>query len=332
MANSSDTSSYEQLLGRLQGDAFQDEVCARLQSLIMDFQRIPAKPSGDGGLDGLSHGQEFCYCCYGPEQEPVKLKTKSLKDDIIKKFNADLRKLFELEFKGKSQLVHKQNEELATIMGASNKIKNIYLVLSWFQTHRVIGPLNTHFAKYKSSSQLRYIHEDATMTIWGPKDIATRGHLDEQTLFRIENRALIERIQTASSEQITKTTEGDFNAKFDDLKRRRPTRSHHIDAIAKDFREAWATSIALDNELASTSLGLHQVLETARSDAARTARVRSMGTTDPYSLIETMRAEVINQLGQGFGDRLGALTSKVADGVVAGLIGECPLEWRDDRV
>ena len=47
-------------------------MCARLQGHITDFQRIPDKPSGDGGLDGLSHGQECAYCCYGPEQDPVK--------------------------------------------------------------------------------------------------------------------------------------------------------------------------------------------------------------------------------------------------------------------
>ena len=54
---------YEKLVGKLEGNAFEEEVCARLQTIFVDFQLIPAKPHGDGGLDGLSHGQERGYCC-----------------------------------------------------------------------------------------------------------------------------------------------------------------------------------------------------------------------------------------------------------------------------
>jgi hypothetical protein len=325
-----DPSLYEKLVGRLEGDAFQDEACVRLQRLFADFQRVPAKPSGDGGLDGLSHGQERCYCCYGPEQDPIKVKIKDLKDDIVKKFNADLRKLFELDFDPKQQLVNAPNAELATILGAGNKIKNIYLVLSWFETHRVIGPLNTHFAKCMKASKLQYIHADAKLTIWGPKDLSTLGEIDEHTLFRIENPTLFQRVQSASAATLIQGVGGDFDAKFDDLKLRRPARSEHIDKLAQTFREAWAAAIALDNELASTSVGLHEALESARTDAARSALVRSMSEDEPHKLINAMREDVVQRLGQGFGDRLGSLTSKVADGVVAGLIGECPLEWRDE--
>lgn len=332
MARKSNPSEYEKLLGSLDGDAFQDEVCARLQKLFTDFQRVPAKPSGDGGLDGLSHGQERCYCCYGPEQDPLKLKTKgSFKDEIVEKFNKDLRKLFELTFDKGNGLAHAPTEELGTIIGHGNKIKNVYLVASWFESHRVIGPLNTSFAKYKKASSLKYLDEDATLTIWGPKDLATLGEIDEHTLFRIANPKLFERVQNATAESLIQDAVGDFDAKFDDLKQRRPSRSEHIDEIAHDFREAWAAAIVLDDELASTSVGLHQELEEARSDAAQSARVRSMNTEDPYDLIQALSNDVVERLGQGFGDRLGSLTQKVATGVVAKLIGECPVEWRDDH-
>jgi hypothetical protein len=140
---------------------------------------------------------------------------------------------------------------------------------------------------------------------------------------------LFERLRAASAADIPADATGDFDAKFDDLKRRRPGRAAHIDGLAKDFRDAWAAAIALDNDLASTSVVLHEALETARTDAARAARVRSMGDAEPYELIATMQEDVVERLGQGFGQRLGGLTSKVADGVVAGLIGECPIEWRD---
>ncbi len=329
MAREQDLTEYEKFIGGLEADRFQDEVCARLQGHITDFQRIPDKPSGDGGLDGLSHGQECGYCCYGPEQDPVKLKAKGLRDDIVEKFSEDLRKLFEVTIGPNRRVVHAANAELATIMGDGNKIRAIYLVVSWFETHRVIGALNTAFKRYKKGSQLNFVHADATLTIWGPKDLATRGPLDEHTLFRLKNQDLFERLRAASAADIPPDATGDFDAKFADLKQRRPARAAHIDALAKDFRDTWAAAIALDNDLASTSVVLHEALETARTDAARAARVRSMGDAEPYELIATMQEDVVNRLGQGFGQRLGGLTSKVADGVVAGLIGECPIEWRD---
>ena len=86
MAFHSNTADYEKLIGSLEGDAFEDEVCSRLLKIFLDFQSIPAKPHGDGGLDGLSHGQKHAYCCYGPEQEVRKLENKGLKDDIVRKF------------------------------------------------------------------------------------------------------------------------------------------------------------------------------------------------------------------------------------------------------
>jgi len=323
-------SDYEQLLGSLEGDAFQAEVCARLQFLFLDFQSIPDKPYGDGGLDGLSHGQDCGYCCYGPEQDPVKLKGKGLKDDIIQKFNADLRKLFEVEYGGNRRLSHARNAELETIIGEGNRLKNIYLVVSSFETHRIIGPLNTAFNKYKQNSELRFISTDAKLTIWGPKQLTTLGVVDEQTLFRMANRTLFERLHTVTAADVQLDTAGDFDDKFEDLRRRRPSRAEHIAELATDFRAAWAAAIMLDNELASTSVVFHEALEAARADVARSARLRSIGTGEPYEMIEAMRQDVVDRLGQDFGQRLGGLTSKVADGVVAGLIGECPLEWRDD--
>lgn len=322
---------YEKLLGKLEGNAFQDEVCARLETIFVDFQRIPAKPHGDGGLDGLSHGQERAYCCYGPEQEVRKLENQGLKDDIVGKFSGDLRKLFELEFQ-KRKLRHAPNAELATIMGAGRRIKHVHLIVSWLESHRVIGPLNTNFDKYKTASKLQFVDASATVTVWGPKKLATLGAIDDHALFRIQNPALIACVQAASAAEFVKNGGGDFDAKFEDLKRRRPESAVKIEGIAQKLREAWAAAIALDNDLSKNSLGLHQTLESVRSDAALSGQVKSMSATDPYQLIQMMREEVASQLGQGFGDSLGPLTARIAQGVVAGLIGECPVDWRENHV
>jgi len=330
MVSRSNLDDYEKLIAKLEGNVFEDEVCARLQTMIVDFQAIPAKPHGDGGLDGLSHGQERAYCCYGPELEARKLDNKGLKDDIVNKFSDDLRKLFELDFE-KKKLKHAPNEELETIMGADRKIKHVCLIVSWFESHRVIGPLNTHFGRFKASSQLRFVDTDATVTVWGPKNLAALGAVDEHTLFRIQNPALIACVQTASAAEFVKDGGGDFDAKFDDLKRRRPGSAAKVEGISQKLREAWAAAIALDNDLSKNSLGLHQVLESVRSGAALSAQVKSMSAPDPYQLIDTMHKEVAVQLEQGFGNRFGPLTPRITQGVVASLIGECPIDWRDDH-
>lgn len=326
----SETYDYQKLIGKLEGDAFEGEVCSRLQTIFVDFQRIPAKPQGDGGLDGLSHSQERGYCCYGPEQEVRKMNNQGLKDAIVTKFGDDLRKLFELESCNRT-LKHALNGELETIMGEDRKIKHVYLIVSWFESHRVIGPLNTRFTKYKAASQLRFVEAAATLTIWGPKDLAALGAIDEFTLFRIENPSLIKNVQTASAANLVKDGGGEFDAKFDDLKMRRPSCAARIDGLAEKFRDAWAAAIALDNDLSKNSLGLHQILESVRSDAALSAQIKSLSATDPYLLIEKMGEEVKDRIDKEFGNRFGPLTPRIAQGVVAGLVGECPIEWRDDR-
>ena len=330
MPSRSNLADYEKLIGKLEGNAFEDEVCARLQNIFVDFQRIPAKPHGDGGLDGLSHCQERGYCCYGPEQDVRKLENKGLKEAIVNKFSGDLRKLFELETE-KKKLKHVTNEELATIMGDSRKIKSVHLIVSCFESHRVIGPLNTSFDKYKAASQMKFVDAAATLTLWGPTDLATLGAVDEHTLFRIKNPALIACVQAASAAVLVKDASGGFDAKFDDLKRRRPGGAAKIDGIAAQLREAWAAAIALENDISKNSLGLHQDIESVRTNAALSAQVKSMSATDPYQLIDKMVEEVAGGFQQGFGNRFGPLTPRITQGVVASLIGECPIDWRDDH-
>ncbi len=93
---------YAETLTILTGNPFEDEVCARLQTAILDFQTISTKPNGDGGLDGLSDNCTIGYCCYGPEFDSFK-DEQELNSDIVKKFRSDLRKLFELRSKKEDQ-------------------------------------------------------------------------------------------------------------------------------------------------------------------------------------------------------------------------------------
>ena len=63
---------YGRTLAELSGDDFEDEVSARLESVIVDFQSVPASPHGDAGLDAFSHAGEMGYCCDGRCTTPSK--------------------------------------------------------------------------------------------------------------------------------------------------------------------------------------------------------------------------------------------------------------------
>jgi hypothetical protein len=318
---------YAKLVGALEKEEFEEEICAFLGTYIADFQRVPAKPSGDAGLDGLSHGQTHAYCCYGPEQEPWKKNLSGLKDDILEKFRSDLRRLFELKFDAKNKLIPNPNAEMATILAPGRKLTNIYLVVSWFETHRIIGPLNKSFAQYKAASSCTYIDVTAQPTIWGPHDLATRWVVDELALFRVENRALIAKVKQALLSGVTPPAHDKFDAKFEYLRIKSPERKAAIDALDDYFRKSWGGALALDNELAATSVALHEALEMARTQTTIAAHIQSQLTSEPMELLEYMRNEVRSKLGDVFGERLGALSPQVADGEIARLIGECPINW-----
>jgi hypothetical protein len=323
--------AYAKMLGCLEKDAFEAEVCARLAMFISDFQRIPRKPQGDGGLDGLSHGQTTAYCCYGPEQEPFQTNGKGLKDDIVEKFRGDLRKLFELEHKGKAKLVKKLNVEMPTIMAPGHKIKLFRLVVSWFESHRVVGPLNASLDTYKCASDCTYVEQAAQLTVWGPHDLSTQCAVDEHTLFRVEQQALINKVQGALKDGTLAPRTLEFESKFDDLCVRRPEGKRAIEELRSYFRASWGAALALDNELAASSVRMHRLLEEARIQAAVSARLKSATGLGPEELIEKMREIMVERFVELFGkDGLGPLTRRVADGEVGRLIGDCPVEWRQN--
>jgi len=323
------TTEYERVLGSLEGNAFQAEVCKRLASIYMDFQRVPDKPSGDGGLDGLSHGHTVAYCCYGPQQEPFRVNVKGLKDAIVEKFRSDLRKLFELSTGPGGRLRRITSQALPDIIEKGVKIKHVYLVCSWFESHRVISPIATTFTHYKGRSAKRFVDPAASCTVWGPTDLANKALVDDRTWCRIEEQALLARLKTAGIGSVPAADMTDFDAKFDDLMRRAgPGRSDRVNELAAYFRKAWANAIALDNDLASTSVSLHEALERARQQSAVSAQLKSLQSQDPATLLGEMRQEVESRVRESCANRLETMISHVADGEVGRLIGDCHLDWR----
>jgi hypothetical protein len=73
---------------------------------------------------------------------------------------------------------------------------------------------------------------------------------------------------------------------------------------------------------------LHEALEHARTQSTITAYLRSARGGNPAELLEDMRDAVKNHLSEAFGERLGPHMAQLADGEIARLMGECPIEWR----
>ncbi|MBZ0234742.1 MAG: hypothetical protein K8M05_20595 [Deltaproteobacteria bacterium] len=321
---------YERFLGTLTGQDFQDEVCDRLRSVFRDFQRVPAKPQGDAGLDGLSHGSTCAYCCYGPEQTPAKLKAKGLKDEIVEKFRGDLLKLFELQTSGKKKLTKTNTGALATVLGQGVKLTNVYLVVNWFEDKRIVGSLNSSFRDYAKASACAFVSKGAQMTIWGPKDLVGLSLVDDVTRFRAENRTLLAKVKVAAASTpppLPSPALADFDAKFDWLVSQDPGKAVNTNRLREHFRKAWGTALLLDQQLSAESVRLHEALEAARAAATTAADLRSLQGLPASALIAATRDDIHKHLLLAFADG-GMLSTGIADGEVARLIGECPLEWR----
>ncbi|MGN6106575.1 MAG: hypothetical protein ACTHU0_15825 [Kofleriaceae bacterium] len=318
------------------GDAFEAEVIVALhQSFTGGCQRIPDKPNGDGGIDGLSHNGRRAYCCYGLEMlpSPGTLPAR-LRQKIAKKFKSDLLRIHELDFNNK-KLVHKTNTALAGILGNPpiQLIENITLVANIFEDNQLIGDLKSAQAEYLKVSRNRFVHPNCELILWGPEDVANHASVTEQFLLRVEHPALFAAIQSAAKQapkHVLPNQHG-FNQKFNDLAQRvSPARKSSIEALRDEFRKGWSRSILLNDQLASTLPDLHEEFERVRRRAATDANIQSNKPgVDPFTLVEKAREGLREQMaGLVNGGLPSGTRDELVDAETGRLLGECPLEWR----
>lgn len=320
----SNVDAYATTLASLTGNAFQAEVCARLQSVVLGFQTIPSKPHGDAGLDGFSHEGARGYCCYGPELKTYR-QARSLEKAIVDKFKSDLRRLLELEFK-KTILTCCENHEMATILPVGKKLMHVDLVVNWFESHRVVGPIHTAFLEYKQSSKLRYVDANATVAIIGPTELANRWSVDELTLVRAQQKIFYQSVQDTAKTLVIESPKT-FDEKMTLLKDIRPDQLQAINSLVDQFLYKWRMSLAFDIKLNETMPGLHQALEASRSRIVTRIAALMLASLAPWT--ELGKAEEIARavLDAEFGSTYGSMMDDIAAGEVARLIGECSVGW-----
>ena len=316
---------YARVLHGLEGSEFQAEVNARMATVIVGFQTIPAKPQGDGGLDGLSHNGTHAYCCYGMEHNGFQ-DDRSRVEAIVRKFSGDLRRLFELEVKDQA-LVHKDTPELPTILGTDQQLLHINLVSNWFESHRVIGRLVTRLKQYKKASLCRYVSPDVTLTIMGPAELANRHAVDQVTIARATARGFVDRVQEGAKD-LDITDPMDFDLKMDILRQLVPGQLLAVDAIATGLRANWRTALAFERELVETVPDLHRALESARSQILTRVSELMIAAQHPWRELPNAEKLSYSILEGDFGEMYGSILTRVSSGEIARLIGECPVGWR----
>lgn len=327
---------YAKKLGNMIGDAFELEVVVALQQTFTGgCQRVPHKPNGDGGIDGLSHNSTRAYCCYGLEMQPGPGTLPArLRQKIVKKFREDLRRILELDIVTR-KLVHKQNTVLPGILGDPpiRRIENITLIANVFEDNQLIGDLKGAFAEYLIASRKKFVDPKCEVNIWGPEDVANNASVTEQFLLRIEHPTLFSAIESASS--LSQNHEppnlDKFNEKFNDLAGRVSTnRKGAIDELKTTFKQGWSRSILLNDHLASTLPDLHEEFERVRRRAATDAHIRSNRQgVDPFELVEKARDGLREQMRELVNGGLPSATrDELVDAETGRLLGECPLDWR----
>jgi hypothetical protein len=320
----SQAEAYANTLTTLTGNAFQIEICARLQSVVLGFQTIPSKPHGDAGLDGFSHSGTQGYCCYGPELKAYR-QTRTLEKAVIEKFKNDLRRLLELEFK-KKVLTCCENVEMGSILPSGKKLIHIDLVVNWFESHRVVGPIHSAFLEYKAISKLRYVDADATVAIIGPSELANRWSVDELTLVRAQQKSFYQVVQEAAKTVVISDPRT-FDEKMALLRDIRPDQLQAVDKLVEQFLFKWRLALAFDIKLNETMPNLHQILEASRSRIVTRIAELMLASSTPWAELGKAGDIARAALDADFGSTYGSMMEDIAAGEVARLIGECSIGW-----
>lgn len=315
---------FARILEELEGNAFESEVCAFLSTVLLGFQTIPAKPSGDGSLDGLSHNGERGYCCYGQERSAFKTG-KARERALIKKFRADLAGLFEVQ-PTRTGLVHSTNKELSTILPRGKRLRGIRLISNWFESHRVIGPIQGSVDEYRTASKLRHVASDVEVVILGPKELVAQYGADETAVIRAAQRRVVAAVESSAPAMEIKDPRN-FEAKMETLRQIRPDVLHEIERLESQLLSYWRKSLAFEQHLTNDLPALHQALERSRSQILTDVIHLRLRVKDMWAHMGELATLAETALGNDFGRQYSVLLPDLARGEVARLIGECAVDW-----
>jgi hypothetical protein len=321
--------AYIKALSELEESAFQRAIVQRLLVALTNFQSVPTNPQGDGGLDGISHKGSKAYCCYGLKYDAAKTALQRSKQ-IAKKFSSDLRRLYELEPKGKTKFIHKDNDALLSIFGAvpppNARICHVTLIANWFESHTPLGTIKQNAITYAGASMCRWIAPDADVVLKGPKEFADQYGADESTMIWLKHQELLAKLEH-DAPSITVPQGPTFDSKMQAAEVLLPDSQEEVRQVAENLRSDWQWAIAFEQQLSDRLPQLHAALERGRKQLL--TRVLTHISSTPWEAIT--RAQEFSE--SVFGDDFLALYGKsivrdLASGEVARLVGGCPINWK----
>ena len=321
--------SYIRALSKLEESAFERAIVSRLSVALNNFQNIPAYPQGDGGLDGQSHNGTRAYCCYGLKYDTAKTPHQRSMQ-IATKFSSDLRRLYELEPKGRNRFVHKDNLALRRIFGSvpvsTERISHVTLVANWFDSHTPLGIIRQNAATYSNVSRCRWMARDADILLLGPKEFADQYSADESTMAWLMRQELLTSLEEDAA--LMEVPDGPtFDSKMQAVETLLPNAEEDVRKVAELLRRNWQWSIAFERRLSDRHPQLHAALERGRKQLLmRVLTHTSVAPWEPITRAQEFGESVFSD------DFLALYGSSVvrdlASGEAARLVGACPINWK----
>lgn len=321
--------AYVKALAELEENPFQDAIVQRLLVALSNFQTVPAYPSGDGGLDGHSHKGQRAYCCYGLKYDPAKTPLQRAKQ-LVAKFSDDLLRIFELEHKGKTKLLHRENLALASIFGAvpapADRISHITLIANWFENHAALGSINQNALKFAQASQCRWVAPDVDVVLRGPKEFVDQYGVDEKTMMWLVHKSLFKKLDS-DAVSVTLPQGPTFDLKMSKAEELLPDSQEDVREVATDLRRDWQRAIVFEQELSDRVPDLHAALERGRRRLL--TKVRSHPTNTPWEAITRAQDFAESIFEDDFLTVYGkGMVRDLSSGEVARLVGACPINWK----
>ncbi len=321
--------TYIKALSELEESAFQRAIVQRLLVALNNFQSVPAYPQGDGALDGHSHKGTKAYCCYGLKYDAAKTPYQRSKQ-LVTKFSSDLRRLYELEPKGKTTLIQKDNDALMSIFGAvpapCERICHVSLIANWFESHTALGPIKQNAITYAGASQCRWITPDADVVLKGPKEFADQYGADESTMIWLKHQEMLAKID-AEARLIEVPHGPTFDSKMQAAEALLPNEKDAVRQVAQNLRTDWQWAIAFEGKLSDRLPQLHAALERGRRRLL--TLVLTHATSTPWEAINRAQEFSESVFSDDFLQPYGkSVVRDLASGEVARLVGVCPIDWK----
>jgi hypothetical protein len=160
----------------------------------------------------------------------------------------------------------------------------------------------------------------------GPKQLASTYLVDELLLLRLEQRPLIKLLDSPGAAPKPADTSG-FEDKFQKLRQACPGQEHNVDIIRDEFMRLWCEHIKTMDELNNSFPNLYHRVVRLLKQAAHSANLKSLNASaaEANQLIEDVTTSVADSLKADLPE---GYSKQLADGIVASLIGDCPLGWR----